>query len=149
MNLLNSARDARHAGPRRGSTAAITRLAGLEGQLGIEARGAETQERVAGIEGLLRSAQTGAGVDQSTVGQIAQLGTILRGATEDITGTGLVTGTRDQQEVQETEALRTLIELINQTTRKTGTITTEGSSDTTTNPGVLDFVGALGGFFGG
>lgn len=117
-----------------------TRLGALEGQLNIEARGAETGERVAGIESLIKSSETGAGVGQSATGQIAQLGTLLRGATEEVTTVGETLAQTEAEEIETAEGLRTLVELIDSVVRREGTISTSGSSDTSSSPGLLDFI---------
>lgn len=129
------------AANQRGREDLETRLAGFEGELGLQGRQLTSQEFAAAVDAATRGGELAAGAGLESTRLITDLAQVLRGATstEQVAGT---TGSRQESQTvqQQTQALVDVIEeLTKGRTRQRGST----SSDTTQTPSVFDLLLAL------
>lgn len=121
----------------RGRAELESRLGALTGQLDLSGRQLEDQSLAAAFSSLIEAGQLGQSVKSSDVTNLSNLAGILKGSeiSSDVVGQVNVAGSA--QETTTIDQVSKLIELINEITKTTGTVTNTGKSYGTASPGII------------
>lgn len=126
-----------------------SRLAALESELAINARGVETDERTRAITALLAGGEAGANLEtlgsRTQVGNVAEIANLLRGASAETTTTGEAQTEETVTTEQLTEALQNLFTEYDQQSRTRTAGNTTGLTRSTQRGSLLDLLNGIGG----
>lgn len=126
-----------------------SRLAALNSELNINARGVETDERTKAITALLAGAESGGQLSNlsstSGIGNIAEISSLLRGATTSSETSGQVVSQQEMTTAQLSEALQEVFSKFDQSTRSKSSGSSTSNTQTSQTGSLLDVLNGIGG----